>query len=231
MSRFAIETIHLTKEFRLGSLVPWCPGRAKSVLRDVSFRVEEGETVIIAGENGAGKSTLLKILATILLPTSGEFRLWGKDVSDADARALRRRIGWVGDNQRSFFWRLTGEQNLRFFASLYGVPRGKFPARMGLIADVLGMNEYLGQPVRLYPKGMRQRLALARSMIHFPDLLLLDEPFQGLDDSGHRAFWEALEVLQSARKVPATLVVASPKADFPARVLTLSDGTLSGDAA
>ncbi len=224
-----VEAHRLGKSF--GRAFPLFGGSSvgKTVFSGVELRVDEGERVAIVGSNGAGKSTLLRILATVLLPTAGELHLWGVPVTDGTATRLRRRIGWVGDDQRSFFWRLTGAQNLRFFASLHGITGRDLDERLRRFSALLGMGEYLEKPVRSYSKGMRQRLALARGMFHYPDLLLLDEPFQSLDDEGREAFWEAVAEVEAVRGRPMTVIVAAPHVDFPARVLVLAHRTLSED--
>jgi heme exporter protein A len=151
-----------------------------AALRDVTLRVGWGARVAVLGPNGAGKSTLLRIFATLLRPTSGELRLAG--LSPRRDRALiRRRIGVVA-HQTFLFGALTALENLLFYARLYGVPQPRQRAAQAL--DRVGLADRAGTQARVLSRGMQQRLALARALLHDPDLLLLDEPDTGLDQDG-----------------------------------------------
>src|SRR5574337_521016 len=110
----------------------------KYALRDVSFSLSEGETLGLLGPNGAGKTTLLKIIATLLFPTSGRVLVHGCDVSK-DSVEARRHMGLVTSDERSFYWRLTGRQNLLFFAALYGVPQRRAAQNIATLLEVLGL--------------------------------------------------------------------------------------------
>jgi heme exporter protein A len=134
-------------------------------LDGISFSVRPGQTLAIFGPNGAGKTTLLKVLAGLIRPQQGRAHVDGG----------RRAIGWIG-HQAQLYNQLTVRENLRFWASLYDVP----PAAAELLAR-LGLEEHADRPVRALSRGLVQRVAIARALVHDPAVLLLDEPFTGLD--------------------------------------------------
>jgi len=147
--------------------------------------------VALFGSNGAGKTTLLRLLAGLLRPTSGEARLLGSPLP-GDA-ALRRRIGVLGHD--SFLYGdLTGAENLRYYARLYDV---REHGRVEHLLDELGLRDAADRPARTYSRGMVQRLSLARAILHDPELLLLDEPYTGLDPSGSALLQDSLARLRS----------------------------------
>jgi ABC-type multidrug transport system ATPase subunit len=148
-------------------------------LRDVSFEVRPGEVVGLVGANGAGKTTIFKIVGTLVEPTSGRAFVDGIDVV-ADPLQARRRLALILSDERGLYWRLTGRQNLEFFAVLRGIPR---PAARIMAAELLervGLAE-VDKLVFGYSSGMRTRLNLARGLLGDPGLLLLDEPTRSLD--------------------------------------------------
>jgi heme exporter protein A len=137
---------------------------AISALDDVSFTVLPGQTLAVFGPNGAGKTTLLKVLAGLIQPQRGRAQVDGG----------RRAIGWIG-HQPQLYGQLTVRENLRFWASLYDVP---VP---GDLLPRLGLEAHVDRPVRALSRGLVQRVAIARALVHDPTVLLLDEPFTGLD--------------------------------------------------
>jgi heme exporter protein A len=143
----------------------------------VSFDLAPGEFLTVFGPNGAGKTTLLRMLGGGLQPTSGEVRIQGEAL-DAGEIAWRHRVG-VLSHQSYLYGHLTAAENLRFFGTLYGLDDlgERIPERLARV-DLL---DRAGDPVRTYSRGMRQRLALARTLLHDPDVVLLDEPYTGLD--------------------------------------------------
>jgi heme exporter protein A len=147
----------------------------RAALRDVSLELEAGRTLVIFGPNGAGKSTLLRILATLLRPHAGEVRVLGRDLPD-DGWAVRGRIGFLG-HDALLYRELSGRENLRFHARLHRAS----PGRVEAVLDAVGMTARADDPVAELSRGMVQRLAIARAVLHEPDLLLLDEPLANLD--------------------------------------------------
>jgi ABC-2 type transport system ATP-binding protein len=181
----AIETHELTKRFRkLHSyrdllLYPWQRASHLAVDR-VSLQIAQGELFGILGQNGAGKTTLIKMLCTALLPSTGSATVAGHDVVRA-ARQVRAAIGLVSGEERSFYWRLTGRQNLEFFAALYHVPTAEARRRIVMLLHGVGLEEAADRPFRTYSTGMRQKLAIARGLLNQPQVLFMDEPTRSLD--------------------------------------------------
>ena len=166
--RNGIEVVGLWKSF--GPL---------SVLRGVDLEVPPGERVLLVGPNGAGKTTLIKILATLLRPTAGDARVAGFDpVHQADM--VRRCVGVVS-HQTFLYGELTVAENLAFYARMYGVEDG---GRCRELLSLVGLSDRAGKQARTLSRGMQQRLALARVVLHRPPVLLLDEPDAGLDQQG-----------------------------------------------
>ncbi len=162
----ALEVEHLTKRF----------GRA-AALTDVSLTVGAGETTLLLGPNGAGKTTLLRCASTLLKPQRGSVRIAGLDAARHGA-AVRRRLAVLG--HESFLYPdLSPLENLTFYARLYRLTA--IEERVAALVDRLGLRGWAHRPVRTLSRGLLQRCALARVLLHEPDLLLLDEPFTGLD--------------------------------------------------
>jgi len=176
---------------------------AHDVLRDVSIEVREGEVFALQGSNGSGKTTLLEILATVLLPTSGTARIHGLDVVN-DAAAVRRLIGYAVSSLHSFYPRLTGSQNLAFFATLNGLSGRVLGARVGALLEQLDLAGAAHQRVEQYSDGMKARLCIARAVIADPPVLLLDEPSKCLDPAGRARVREL--VLAAAGGRPRTVI-------------------------
>lgn len=164
------------------------------------LRVEPGETLLIRGANGAGKSTLLRVIATAISPTYGSGTVLGLDLI-AGREEIRRRIELVGHRTR-LYEDLSARENLRFTCSLYGME----PRNVEDVLERVGLTEVAGERVRGYSQGMRQRVAVARALIRMPELLLLDEPYSGLDT-------EAKEVVDravlDAQRAGRTVILAT----------------------
>src|SRR4051794_41329165 len=144
-------------------------------LRDVSFSLEPGRTLVVFGPNGAGKSTLLRVLATLLRPTAGVVRVLGRELP-RESWAVRGRIGLLGHDPL-LYRELTGRENLAFHARLHGVAL----ERVGELLRDVGLERRAGDKVHTFSRGMVQRLAVARAVLHDPEILLLDEPRANLD--------------------------------------------------
>ena len=169
MSEPLIRTTRLTKVYS-----------GLAAVYDLDLCVEQGEIYGFLGPNGAGKTTTLLMLLGIVPPTTGEISLWGHRLCD-DPMSLKRRIGVVGE-QDYFHDHLTAEEYLSFFARLYGVPAPR--ERIGGLLERLGLSGLRRLRVRDFSRGMKQKLSLARAVLHEPDLLVLDEPVSGLDPHG-----------------------------------------------
>jgi ABC-2 type transport system ATP-binding protein len=154
-------------------------------LRGVDLAIEPGELFGLLGPNGAGKTTIVKILTTLLLPTSGSAKVLDLDVVK-EAWAIRKRIGFVFGGERGLYWRLSGLDNLRYFADLYQIPPDVSRRRIGELLDVLDLKGREHDKVEGYSRGMKQRLHLARGLLNEPEVLFLDEPTIGLDPVGGR---------------------------------------------
>ncbi|MDE1821436.1 MAG: ABC transporter ATP-binding protein [Euryarchaeota archaeon] len=154
-------------------------------LKGVDLEVAPGELFGLLGPNGAGKTTLVKILSTLLLPTSGTAKVLGVDVAK-EPRRLRPRIGLVLGGERGLYNRISARENLRYFADLYGVPAGRQAERIRSVLDTVGLAEAADRRVEEFSRGMKQKLHLARGILHEPELLFLDEPTIGLDPKSAR---------------------------------------------
>ncbi|MGQ0521442.1 MAG: heme ABC exporter ATP-binding protein CcmA [Actinomycetota bacterium] len=183
----AVDVSGLGKRFGRGSGLSRLASRSKrtpvQALDGVSFEVGPGELVAVVGANGSGKSTLLRILATVLLPSEGSARVGGFDAVACELE-VRRRVALVAGDDRSFNLRLSGRDNLAFFAALHG-RRPEGPAVEDALARV-GLAPVAGDTYATYSSGMRQRLALARGLLACAAVLLLDEPFRALDEQSSR---------------------------------------------
>ncbi len=184
-SLYAIETIKLTKKYLptrgLRSLVIKSPLKKEITAVDqIDLQVNKGEIFGLIGPNGAGKTTLIKMLSTLLWPTSGKAYVNGFDIMSQESQ-VKNSIGLVTGEERSFYWRLTGRQNLKFFAALYGLTAAETNERINLLLEQLSLTEAADNMFYSYSSGMKQKLALARSLICNPAVLFLDEPTKSVD--------------------------------------------------
>jgi ABC-2 type transport system ATP-binding protein len=164
----------------------------------VSLRVRSGEVMALLGPNGAGKTTTVRMLTSILKPTSGSARIAGFDVV-AQAAQVRRRVG-VLTEQHGLYLRMRSEEYLAFFGGLYGLSPEACRARAALLLDRFGMREAAGRRLGEYSRGMRQKLALIRTMLHDPPVLLLDEPTSAMDPLSARLVRDAIAALRSEQR-------------------------------
>jgi ABC-2 type transport system ATP-binding protein len=166
---------------------------------DISFTVNAGELFGLLGPNGAGKTTTVKMLTTLLIPTKGTARIFGKDIV-RDARDIRARIGFIFGGERGLYWRLSGNDNLRYFATLYGVDPEVSKTRIPYLLELVGLEDRGKEKVEGYSRGMKQRLHIARTLLHNPEILFLDEPTIGLDPVGARETRQVIKNLQAEEK-------------------------------
>jgi ABC-2 type transport system ATP-binding protein len=170
-----------------------------SAVVDLSFEVAQGELFGMLGPNGAGKTTTIKMLTTLLRPTSGKVAVAGFDVA-RDAAKIRPLIGFAFGGERGLYYRLNGRDNLRYFAELYRLPPRQINARVEELLELVRLRERADERVEGYSRGMKQRLHLARTLLHDPNILFLDEPTIGLDPVGARELRETIRQLHERGK-------------------------------
>ncbi|MDI6840875.1 MAG: ABC transporter ATP-binding protein [bacterium] len=194
---YTIETVNLTKRFHQPKgykelLLHPFSNKEVVALKDVSLQVKEGELFSILGPNGAGKSTLIKILCTLILPTEGKAYINGKDVTK-NSDKVKESIGYVINEERSFYWRLTGYQNLKFFASLNNLFSRDADKIINRILEFVNLKDSKDIVFRNYSTGMKQRLSIARALLTEPNILFMDEPTKSLDPDGAREIREFIK--------------------------------------
>jgi heme exporter protein A len=174
----------------------------REALADVSLSLQAGQTLVVFGPNGAGKTTLLRVLASLLRPHAGSVRVLGSSLP-GDAWAVRRRVGLLG-HEPLLYRELTARENLRFYARLYGVGED----RVQEVLDSVEMQARANEPLRTLSRGMVQRVAVARAVLHDPELLLLDEPNANLDPAAVELVVPLIGAA-SAHERPRTRVICS----------------------
>ncbi len=185
MRKFAIQANDLKKTYITTRGVFRREHVERAALQGVDLEIAGGELFGLLGPNGAGKTTIVKIFTTLLLPTSGRASILGLDVVK-DAWAIRKRIGFVFGGERGLYWRLSGLDNLRYFADLYQIPPDVSSRRIAELLEMLDLTGREKDKVEGYSRGMKQRLHLARGLLNAPEILFLDEPTIGLDPVGAR---------------------------------------------
>lgn len=200
----AVELRDVSKRFRTSSGAPWRRARREKVaLHSTDLRVERGTVCGIIGMNGSGKSTLVRILATLMLPDTGWARVFGHDVV-ADAATVRRHVNRVSV-EASFFKSLSPWENLLYSARLYGSD-DDMRARTTSVLTRLGLPEStLDRPMKQLSRGQQQKVAIARSLLTAPSLLLMDEPTTGLDPQSKREVQRFITAMRSERDVTVLL--------------------------
>jgi sodium transport system ATP-binding protein len=169
-----IEVLNLGKTFK----------KIKAV-DNISFKVNDGEIVGLLGENGAGKTTTLRMLATMLKATEGTAKVGGYDIL-AEASKVRGEIGILFGGEVGLYDRLTARENIKYFAQLNGMGEEEIIKSMDYLIDILDMKEYIDRRVGKFSRGMKQKVAIARSIVHNPSVMLFDEPTAGLDVTASR---------------------------------------------
>jgi len=220
----------------LGFIIPHGARQRVKALDGLDLAIDQGTCFCLLGPNGAGKTTLIKILTTLVLPDSGLARVFGFDV-EKKPEEVKKHIGCAFGDERSFYWRLSGRQNLEFFGALNGLHGGGLQSRIKEVLDLTGLAEKADLLFNTYSAGMRQMLALARALISDPGLLLVDEPTRSLDPmaaEGIRIFLKKRMVGEMGKTVLLAthdLAEAGELADFLAvidRGRIAVSGSLSG---
>ena len=199
------------------------------VLQNVHLTINRGEFVALLGPNGSGKSTLLRCLTGLTKPTEGKLTIGGWEMPQ-EAMAVRAQIGIVG-HQNLLYSNLTATENLRFFARLYGISQLGQNERIPALLDQVGLTRRSRDLVRDYSRGMQQRLSIARALLHEPDVLFLDEPYTGLDQTAAASLDELLD---QTRTTQQTIVMTTHQLhrahQLTNRAVILSHGKVVHDA-
>lgn len=170
-----------------------------AAVQHVSFRVEAGEVYGLLGENGAGKTTTMRMMATILSPTEGDIEINGFSVQK-DPLEVRRRIGILFGGDVGLYSRLTARENIAYFGRLYGLEHARLQERINSLSRMLEMDEFIDRRVGAFSRGMKQKVAIARTLVHDPAVILLDEPTTGLDVTAATIFRRMVRMLQEEGK-------------------------------
>lgn len=174
--------------------------KQKVAVDNLSFSVKEGEIVGLLGENGAGKTTTLRMISTMLKVTSGNIEVNGIDVKKHPNK-VRKEIAILFGGDVALYDRLTGRENIMYFANLYGMKKENAESRTSELAKELGMEEYLDIPVSKYSRGMKQKVMIARSIVHNPKIILFDEPTTGLDVRASRVIQQFIKKCKTDNKI------------------------------
>ncbi len=206
----------LPKRYREWVLHPMRPRRVVTALQHASVEIQAGDRIAVMGPNGAGKTTLLKLISGLLFPTEGDVTVKGLSTLHHNA-ASRKSVGFVFNEERSFYWRLSGVQNLEFFGALDNLRGKELKERIGELMRLVGLEAAGDQRVSGYSSGMKQRLALARVLIADPEVLILDEPTRALDPVACEEMVDLIlkDIHRGAQK---TLLIATHR---PEEALTL----------
>jgi sodium transport system ATP-binding protein len=170
-----------------------------TALKHVSLSIQKGEVVGLLGENGAGKTTLLRTIATLLTPTEGSIEVAGHDTLK-EPNEIKTKIGVLFGGETGLYDRLSARENLQYFARLYGLSKHETKVRIDDLSRMFGMRDYLDRRVGGFSKGMRQKVAIARTLIHNPEIILFDEPTTGLDITSSNVFRQLVHQLKREGK-------------------------------
>jgi ABC-2 type transport system ATP-binding protein len=191
--------------------------KGKRILSDAHLIVPRGRIAVVEGENGAGKTTLVRVLATVVMPDAGTILVDGFDVK-AESDAVRRSIGVSFANERSLYWRINAFQNLELFGRIAGLSKRRITERSSELLERLNLTAVANGQVSRMSTGQRQRLMVARALLADPAVVLLDEPFRGLDDPGIEVL---LDLVAERAAAGATVLIVAPLIQA---VLPLADG-------
>ena len=177
-----LEATDLVKHYQVKEKSGWLRKQTKTIqaVGGLSLQINRGEIIGLLGVNGSGKTTTIKMLASLLLPSSGTIRIDGLDAL-THSQYVKQHVNMISGGERMLYWRLNAKENLMYFGSLYGMKGKMLKSRCDQLIDLVGLREAADIPVERYSKGMKQRLQIARGLINDPDYLFLDEPTLGLD--------------------------------------------------
>jgi len=218
--------------------------KGTTALRGIDLEIRSGQCFCLMGPNGAGKTTLIKILSTLVLPDEGKAFVSGYDlVKETDE--VKKHIGFALSEERSFYWRLTGLQNLDFFAALNNIPLSQRRKKVQEVIHLVGLEKAVERRFNTFSTGMRQMMAIARALLTDPDILFVDEPTRSLDpvaaqniriflreemvdNHGKTVFWATHDLSEAAAFAHTIAIIAEGqiKAEGSVRILT-NQGTLS----
>jgi ABC-2 type transport system ATP-binding protein len=216
----------LTRTYRTTTGVFKRSHRHVEAVKGVSFSVERRELFGLLGPNGAGKTTTIKMLITLLLPSSGSATILGYDVRN-DVREVRRRVGYVFGGDRGLYERLTALENLQYFSELYGVGPREQRTRIPELLELVGLRGRERERVEGYSRGMRQRLHIARGLLHKPEVLFLDEPSIGIDPVGARELRATVSgLVQAGTTVLLTTHYMFEADELCDRIAVIANGTV-----
>ncbi|MFD2767803.1 ABC transporter ATP-binding protein [Micromonospora eburnea] len=226
MTEYAIEAAGLRRTYR--SRTGWLRPQRREVeaVRGVDLTVGNGELFGLLGPNGAGKTTTIKLLNTLLIPTAGTARICGHDVV-TQTREVRRRIGYVFGGDRGLYDRLSARDNLRYFAELYGVPGREQQRRIAELLELVRLDGRENERVEGYSRGMRQRLHIARGLLHRPRVLFLDEPSIGVDPVAARELRQTVaDLAATGTTVLLTTHYMAEADELCDRIAVIAGGTI-----
>lgn len=199
----------------------------KEALKDVSFKVDSGEILGLLGENGAGKSTLLRIISTMLLPSEGSAEVEGYDILKSP-KEVRKNIGILFGSEVGLYERLTARENLEFFAKLNGMSNKESNERIDYLINKFSFAEYVDKKIITLSKGMKQKIAIARSVVHNPSVMLFDEPDSGLDFKASKTIFDFMEECKEEGK---TIIFSSHSMEniknYSDRIVVLHRGKIT----
>lgn len=223
----SIEITGLSKSFT-SHASGWGAKRQTKALDDIHLAVADGECYALIGPNGAGKTTLIKILTSLIIPDSGTARIARYDLK-SQPNLIKSKVGIVTGDERSFYWRLTGRQNLEFFASLYDVTPSMVGIRIDKLVEMLDLGGNIDKRFQELSSGTKQKIALIRALIHDPEVLFIDELTRGLDPSVSqhlKRFIKEAFLSQEHKSVFFTTHHTSEVENFADRIAIIDNGRI-----
>jgi ABC-2 type transport system ATP-binding protein len=221
---YAIEAHHLGRTFEANRRL-FRRGETITAVEDVSLAVEPGIIYGLLGPNGAGKTTTIKMLSTLLVPSTGQALVAGYDVATQE-REVRRRLGVVLGGDRGLYGKLTARDNLTYFGHLYGMPRHVIPRRVDEMLDMVDLGQRADHRVEGFSRGMKQRVHLAKALLHNPPVIFLDEPSIGLDPAAAVAIRKVIARLVPEHTVLLTTHYLHEADELCSRIAIIDNGRI-----